>query len=47
MLSLGDGWPLSTLFVGKMYPIVPRMQGMYSMLENAFDVFECVSVVYV
>ncbi len=29
MLSLGDGWPLSTVLVGKLYPIVPRMLGMY------------------
>lgn len=34
MHSLGDGWPLFTLLVEKLYPIVPRMRGMYVIIMN-------------
>lgn len=32
VLSLDDGWPLSSLLVGKLYPIVPRMIGTYGII---------------
>lgn len=34
VLSFGDGWPLSTLLVGKLYLVVPRMLGMYVVIKR-------------
>lgn len=46
LLSFGDGWPLSTLLVGKVYLVVPRMIGMYVITNRMFYI-QCVLFVSV